>query len=84
MPSTAAYRNAPVRETCPSIDGIISELEELRASNSKLRDWGAEEYDRAEEAEQKLSEAEDTISELEDAINDLRGELEAINQSNAA
>ena len=77
MASTRAYRDAPVSETCPDIDKVIAMLEELRAANSKLREWGADLFDRAEQLESELDEAKDAISDYQNEIESLKEELSA-------
>jgi DNA repair ATPase RecN len=53
-----------LRNSMDDIDSIINELEDLRASNSELRDWGREEAE--------------TVDKLEDENYELRRELENI------
>ena len=65
----------PVPETCRDINRIIDQIEEIRSSNAALREWGAEQYDRAEEAENNLSEAKYTIEDLRSEIESLKEEL---------
>jgi chaperonin cofactor prefoldin len=69
--------NAPVRNTCPTIDNVIykietaideaesiikklsealREMETIRDDNTTLREWGNEQYDRAETAEAERDE----------------------------
>ncbi|MFA5014305.1 MAG: hypothetical protein WC549_02015 [Actinomycetota bacterium] len=45
------YSRAPVGHTCPDIDSainllndVVDRLEDLRNDNSKLRDWGIEDF----------------------------------------
>lgn len=44
---------------------VRSPMEDLRKANSSLRDWGNEEYKRAEEAEDKAAGLQNRIDELE-------------------
>lgn len=55
--------------------GRWSEIEDLRSSNSALRDWGKDMYSYAEELENEINELNSTISELNDKVDDLRDEL---------
>lgn len=47
----------------------LDRMEEIRSANGALRDWGNEEYKRAEELE---SELDNVKSELEDALNEIK------------
>ena len=84
MATRKAYQAAPVSETCPQIDAIISHMEELRKANAKLREWGAELYDEKEQLESDLEEAKDTSSELHDELDSLREELKEAQQQAAS
>lgn len=75
MASRNAYRDAPVSDTCPDIDNVIAMLEELRVANSKLREWGAELFDRVDELEKDLEEATTQVGDLQDEIECLKEEL---------
>jgi hypothetical protein len=93
--------NAPIGNTCPSIDAIIGtmeqakdeavyihnnaegdfldsaneiifqleqaikEMENIRDANSLLREWGNEQYERADEIQEKLDDALRDIEYLE-------------------
>ena len=78
MASRSAYRDAPVSETCPDIDKVISMLEELRSANQKLREWGSDLYDKAQQLESDLDEAKDTISDLQSEVDSLNEELKEV------
>jgi chromosome segregation protein len=56
--------------------GIISDIEDLRDSNSGIRQWGEEQSERADKAENDLNEAEEKISELEYEIIELKRKIE--------
>lgn len=78
-----AHDNSPVNLTCPTIDNIISKIEEIRSMNSDLRVWGNEQYDRAEAlendlctAQAKLDDAQFEIKELSTKISELEKELD--------
>ena len=53
-----------ISDTVWLMDKIIETLEELRDSNSKLRDWGSNEASRVDELELKIEELENKIYEL--------------------
>ena len=53
-----------ISDTVWLMDKIIETLEELRDSNSKLREWGCNEADRVDELEKKIEKLEDEIDEL--------------------
>jgi len=65
--------NSPVSETCPSIDKVISIMEDIRDANSSLREWGNELY-------YELDEAKSTIRDLEREIDDLKAEVRALEE----
>ncbi len=54
---------------------IISQIEDLRFSNSTLRDWGHEVNDELEEAEMDNERLQQKIEKLEDDIDYLKSEL---------
>lgn len=94
--------NAPVKNSCPFINEIISaiqsadwseaywtkgelegKMEEIRRMNEQLRDWGNEQYQRAEDNERemeiqssKIEELNEDISNLQDELNTLKSELD--------
>lgn len=48
-----------------SLNSLSEDLENLRADNSTLRDWGNEEAKKADEFEKELDETRDKLSEAE-------------------
>jgi|GEM_PF-2338118 len=66
----------------------ISGMEDIRTDNHTLREWGNEEYDRADYAEDERDDAlrdkellEDEVSELKSKIEELEEELKNVEQS---
>lgn len=102
----ARYRDqAPVSNTCPLIDEVISAvddatfeenswwdkesvtaiLEKIRSANSELREWGNDEYERAEDAEKERDtfeaeklDLEEELRELKERVAELEEELSAV------
>jgi len=62
-----------------SIKDIIDCMEEIRNANSKLRDWGNEEYDRAEVNENEKNEWEDRYNEVQREIENLNDKIIDLN-----
>jgi chromosome segregation ATPase len=65
----------------------ISEIENVRDANSELREWGNNEYERAESAEGERDDAirdkeylQDEIDELKAKIEELEAELSAVEE----
>ena len=56
--------------------GCFDKLEELRSSNSTLRDWGNDINNELEEVEKERDEALNKVSNLEDEIEDLKTQLD--------
>ncbi len=63
----------------------ISDMENIRSDNSELRDWGNEEYERADYAEGERDDAikdkellQEEIEELKAKIDELENELSAV------
>lgn len=56
-------------------------LEKIRSANSTLREWGNEQYQRAEEAEKEVDYYKDRVSILEDEIADLKKQIEELEQT---
>jgi chromosome segregation ATPase len=54
--------------------GNRCDLEDLRSSNSALRDWGQEMYNDAEERENERDKYEEECESLKDEISDLEKE----------
>ena len=82
---------APVGNTCPMIDEVISAIEsvdwsentfhtaqsvseimeKIRSANLELRNWGNDEFKRAEELEKDLDYANREIEQLKDVIENI-------------
>lgn len=54
-----------VKEAFNKLEGLDCELEDLRAANGSLRDWGREESQRVDELKEQVSELENRCSKLE-------------------
>lgn len=75
-------RSEPIPHTCPKIDRLqktltdindmlsdaVTELEEIRAANLTLRNWGNDLVSELEKAEKELDDANSEISRLNDII----------------
>ncbi|MFA5429024.1 MAG: hypothetical protein WC279_12560 [Sulfurimonas sp.] len=83
----SAQRKEPVPQTCPVIDSTLRELdscytlvsgvlEDLRKSNSALRDWGNELLEELEAAEKELDIALGEKRELEQEVERLNRIIE--------
>lgn len=59
---------------------IISQIEDLRYSNSTLRDWGNEINDELEDVETERDNLRGTIQNLEGDINDLKHEIKELQE----
>jgi len=59
---------------------VLSILEDIRTANLNLREWGNDEYKRANEAEDELSDAKSIISDLQSEIIDLKQEIKELNK----
>lgn len=73
------YREPP--HTCPDIDRILrtlkdlaSEIEDIRAANLKIREWGSAWQERAEDAEKEAAAWERKADEFESELLDARAE----------
>lgn len=55
--------------------GRSCDLEDLRDSNSALRDWGNEMYEEASDLENEISKLTDKIVELENEVLELKDEV---------
>lgn len=82
-----AQRKEPVPQTCPVIDSTLRELEscynlvagvleDLRKSNSALRDWGNELLEELEAAEKELDKVLGENRELEQEVERLNRVIE--------
>lgn len=75
-------KDIDVDEEANSIVGemldAIHEIEKVRAANSELRDWGNEEYKRAEEAERERNEAIRDKKFLQEEIYELKAKIEEL------
>lgn len=61
----------------------IREIEDVRSANSELRDWGNDEYDRAEENEKENDQLRRDIEYLGEIIDSLRSEIEDMKLENS-
>ena len=57
---------------------IISQIEDLRSSNSTLRDWGNDINDELENIESENDKLQQKIEDLEEEINDLTNEVKEL------
>lgn len=53
-------------------------MEDIRKANKSLRDWGNEEYKRAEDAEDDCGRAKKEVSQLEDEVADMQKEIDSL------
>jgi len=85
----SAQRKEPVPQTCPVIDSTLRELdncytlvtgvlEDLRESNSALRDWGNELLEELEAVEKELDGVLDEKRELEQEVVRLNCVIDAM------
>lgn len=58
-----------ISDTVWLLDKIIEAFEELRDSNSKLREWGCNEASRVDELEEKIEKLENKIYELSSEVD---------------
>lgn len=59
-----SHDREPNRHTCPDIDSLQSQLENLRAANDELRNWGIDEANEVDRLEAKFEEQADEIKSL--------------------
>lgn len=57
---------------------IISQIEDLRSSNSTLRDWGNDLNDELESVEKERDDLQQTVWNLEGEIDDLKKEIKEL------
>lgn len=83
-----SHNREPIPHTCPDIDSLISQLENLRRCNDELRQWGISEAKNVDELESRLEESQEennTLNEendlLEKKVNDLEIKLQSIKQT---
>jgi len=108
--------NAPIGNTCPTIDNIIgkmeyakgeaeyilkhqeedskheansilgelidaiSDMESIRSDNQELRQWGNDEYNRAEDANSYRGEAVKRCEDLETEVDSLKAQIEELQE----
>lgn len=77
-----SYLNSMNEEplTQGEIKTCIDLLEEIRSHNVKLREWGNEEYERAEEIQSELDEKTDFAEKMETLASELEEELKEIRE----
>lgn len=59
---------------------IISQIEDLRSSNSTLRDWGNDINDEFETVEKERDDLQQMVWNLEDDISDLKHEIKELHE----
>ena len=64
-----------------SIKDAVNYMEEIRRMNSDLRDWGNDEYARAEENEAEKDDLEYKYKSLLDEMDDLRKERDEMEEA---
>ena len=88
-----AQRKEPVPQTCPVIDSTLRELdscynlitgvlEDLRKSNSALRDWGNELLEELEAVEKELDKTLSDNRDLEHEVERLNRIIDAMEDDN--
>jgi ElaB/YqjD/DUF883 family membrane-anchored ribosome-binding protein len=63
-----------------ALESAIGIIEDVRTANSTLREWGNDEYERAEEAEKREAEALREIEDLKDRILELKDNIEELSE----
>ena len=58
----------------------ISDMENIRSDNQELRQWGNDEYSRAEDAEEERDEAIKRCEDSETEIDDLKAQIEELQE----
>jgi len=61
-----------------TINDVINSMESIRSDNTELRQWGNDEYDRAEDAERELEYLKDSMESLQDENSELRSTVEEL------
>jgi uncharacterized coiled-coil DUF342 family protein len=73
MTNETIFKIIPQPEpTCPTIDGVISQMEQIRKHVEKIREWGQEWKDMAIGLDEQLDSARDEIRDLEEEISKLQ------------
>lgn len=76
---TEIYRvDEPI--TKGELQNIEKQMEDIRTANSKLREWGNEEYERAEELEKDRDYYQDLSEKYESEIADLKAEIDSLKE----
>jgi uncharacterized coiled-coil DUF342 family protein len=70
--------NAPVGNTCGTIDSIISYAEDVRSDNAALREWGNDLYEQLTDMECERDNALAEVETLKDKVSELQDELNEI------
>lgn len=65
-------------DLCKEATGMVQVLEMIRKANTKLREFGHEQYERASEFEKDLERASNRIDELEHTITVLEKECSSL------
>ena len=63
------------------LDSAISEMEDIRDANSELREWGNEEYERAEYEKDERDNLIKKIEDLREELDNLRAEKEDLEEA---
>lgn len=78
-----AYQPCEPGYNCPDIDTAIAKLEEVRDNCTKLRNWGTEWQEIADEREKERDELQDEVDSLAKDIDALREELNELKKEPA-
>lgn len=77
------YQEDNYNDIINELDGIERQMEELRSSNSRLRDFGEEQTKIVEELEEEIDLMQLKIENLNDTIDDLKREISNLESDNA-